>query len=261
MMEQNKKPIITIKNVFFGYTKGEPIIVDASFDIMQGEFVGVIGPNGGGKTTLLRLMMGFITPWSGKITVFGKAPTRYPNGIAYVPQNLRFDKQFPITVLELVLGGRISSLSWFGHFCKEDRDKAIDALEKVGPADIKDKSFGTLSGGQAQRALIARALAQEPKILLLDEPTANIDVQAESDMYELLHKIRSSLTVVMVTHDIRAIIHQVERVLCVQGKVTIIEPKELCEHFALGLYHFPLIETANGHFRKPQAFAKTNFPL
>mgnify|MGYP003393404187 CR=1 FL=1 len=122
-------------------------------------------------------------------------------------------------------------------------------FEKVKLSEYAHKPFGELSGGQAQRALIARALASEPHILLLDEPTANVDAQAEAGIHELLLELRTNLTILMVTHDIRAVIRQVERVLCVQRQVDAVSPGELCEHFALGLYHFPLIQTSDTHLK------------
>jgi zinc transport system ATP-binding protein len=248
---------ICVKGVSFGYSKQEPVLRDVSFVVQKGEFLGLIGPNGGGKTTLLKLLMGFLEPWEGTISIFGSSATTYPNGIGYVPQNLHFDKHFPISVMDLVLEGRLANISWTGRYSKADRDLAMHALEEVNLADFAKRSFGTLSGGQAQRALIARALATEPKVLFLDEPMSCVDVQAEADIYEVLHKIRASHTILMVTHDIQAIIKQVKRVLCVQGNVISLEPSQVCEHFALGLYHFPLIETSQAHLKT--SFAKTNF--
>lgn len=251
---------IEVNDITFGYSKQESVISHATFDVMEGEFIAVIGPNGGGKTTLLKLLLGFYTPWSGSISIFGSDAKKYPSGIAYVPQNVKFDRQFPISVLELVLGGVLSSLSLFGSFGKQDKIKAMQALEQVGLESLANRPFGTLSGGQAQRVLIARALVQEPKILLLDEPTANVDIEAEANIYELILKLQGKHTCIMVTHDIRAIIQNVKKVLCVQGQVSIINPQTLCEHFALGLYHYPLIETQESHF-KTESFAKTTFSL
>lgn len=241
---------IILDQVWFGYTGDVPVLQNVSFTVDQGEFVGIIGPNGGGKTTLLKLLLGFISPWQGKISILGKDPTSYPNSIGYVPQAMHFDKQFPISVIDLVLGGRLSNLPWWGSFSKEDREKSLYALEQVNLVDLQNRPFGTLSGGQAQRALIARALAQEPKILLLDEPMACVDIQAEADIYDVLNKIKSTLTIMMVTHDIRAVIQQVKRILCVQGGLMSLEPGQVCEHFALGLYHFPLIQTPQEHLLK-----------
>lgn len=251
---------IICRNVSFGYSEQEPILKNCSFEVEKGEFVAIIGPNGGGKTTLFKLLMGVFKPWEGDISILGSDPRKEREAIGYVPQNLRFDRQFPITVRELVLGGRISSLSWFGRYSKEDNERVFVALEKVGLEDFAKKPFGTLSGGQAQRALIARALVQEPKVLLLDEPTANVDIEAEADIYELLDELKGHLTILMVTHDIRAIIHKVKKVLCVQCHVAVMDPQKLCEHFALGLYHYPLFHIPESHFEM-ETFAKTRFPV
>lgn len=248
---------ITVRHVSYGYSKQEPVLRDVSFEVEEGEFLGLIGPNGGGKTTLLKLLMGFLQPWEGEIEIFGKKATDYPNGIGYVPQNLHFDKYFPISVMDLVLEGRLSRLSWTGRYSKQDQEAAEQALIEVNLADFAKRPFGTLSGGQAQRALIARALASEPRVLLLDEPLSCVDVEAEADIYGVLQKIRASHTILMVTHDIQAIIQQVKRILCVQGNVISLEPGQVCEHFALGLYHFPLIQTSDAHLKT--SFAKTNF--
>jgi zinc transport system ATP-binding protein len=233
------EPIVKLENVSFAYQQ-EPVLKDVSFSIDPGEFVGLIGPNGGGKTTLLKLILGFLKPSSGKILVFGKpAQTALPQ-ISYVPQSLRFDRQFPISVMELVLSGRLSRLPWHGVFSKEDHRAAKEALEKVNMLPFAENTFGTLSGGQAQRALIARALASEPKLLLLDEPTASVDSQAQVDIYTILKGLQGSMTIMMVTHDLNIAIDIVQRVLCVQGGVLPLLPQEVCEHFALGLYHTPL---------------------
>ncbi|MBS0655994.1 MAG: ABC transporter ATP-binding protein [Verrucomicrobia bacterium] len=249
-MTKSPKVAISVQNVSFRYSRDQSILRNVSFEVQTSEFIGIIGPNGGGKTTLLKLLIGFLTPQEGTISIFGKPATRHPNGIAYVPQALHYDKQFPITIIDLVLGGRLSRLPWWGKFSKEDKEAALFALEQVNLVDFRDRPLGTLSGGQAQRALIARALAQDPSVLLLDEPMACVDVQAEADIYNVLNSIKENLTILMVTHDIRAIIQQVKRVLCVQGGVQSIEPSDLCEHFALGLYHFPLIQTPEPHFTK-----------
>lgn len=255
-MTDSQEVAIAVKNLSFGYTRDHSVLSHVSFDVLKGEFIGIIGPNGGGKTTLLKLLIGFLLPQDGEISIFGQSTTSYPNGIAYVPQALHYDKQFPITIMDLVLGGRLSRLPWWGKFSKEDKEAALFALEQVNLADFQHRSLGTLSGGQAQRALIARALAQEPKVLLLDEPMACVDVQAEADIYNVLNEIKENLTILMVTHDIRAVIQQVKRVLCVQGGVQSIEPGDLCEHFALGLYHFPLIQTPEPHLKSPNVKAK-----
>lgn len=233
--------VVNLEHVFFAY-QDIPVLRDVTFQVAAGEFIGIIGPNGGGKTTLLKLLMGFLKPAAGRIQLFGETPPCKQHSLAYVPQSLRYDRQFPISVLELVLSGRLSRLPWYGRFSKADKTAAQEALEKVHLSQFQDTSFGNLSGGQAQRALIARALVSEPQLLLLDEPTASVDTQAEAEIYHILQKLRSSMTILMVTHDLRTAIDQVERVLCVQGNVLSLKPREVCEHFALGLYHPPLIQ-------------------
>lgn len=232
-------PVIELQHLNFSYVNAD-VLRNVSFQVDAGEFVGIIGPNGGGKTTLLKLLMGFLRPTSGKLELFGHPPSSILKQIAYVPQGLHFDRQFPISVIELVLSGRLSKLPWYGVYSDQDRKAASKALEQVGLLDFQNKPFGSLSGGQAQRALIARALVSEPQLLLLDEPTASIDSQAQAIIYSILKELRGTMTIMMVTHDLKAAIDIVERVLCVQGGVLSLMPSEVCEHFALGLYHAPL---------------------
>lgn len=235
-----KESVINFEHVSFAY-EDSFVLKDVSFQIHEGEFVGIIGPNGGGKTTLLKLMMGFLKPSCGEIKIFHKAPQAALKYLAYVPQKVRFDAMFPISVMELVLSGRLFCLPWYGVYSKMDKMKALEALEKVGLAHLQNHAFGTLSGGQAQRALIARALVSEPKILALDEPTASVDNRAEADIYQILEKLKGEMTIVMVTHDLGAVVNNLQRVILVQGSAITLNPEEVCEHFAVGLYHGPLI--------------------
>lgn len=235
----NSNPIVEFDNVDFSYHRS-PVLRNVSFKIHRGEFVGLIGPNGGGKTTLLKLILGFLKPTKGAVNLFGYSPTS-PLPFAYVPQSVRYDRDFPISVEEVVLSGLLNQLPWHGQFKLSDRQAAHAALDRMGLAHLSKTSFGTLSGGQAQRVLIARALVSKPQLLLLDEPTASVDSQAESDIHGILQQLKGQLTILMVTHDLRAAIGQVDRVLCVQGGVIPLKPEEVCEHFALGLYHMPLI--------------------
>jgi len=239
----NLTPIIYVENVQFSY-HATRVLNHVTFAVQPGEFIGIIGPNGGGKTTLLKLLMGFLTPTTGLIQVFGEAPDSKSahQRLAYVPQSIRFDREFPISVEEVVLSGLISRLPWYGRFRNQEREAALYALERVRLADYANCSFGTLSGGQAQRVLIARALVSQPQLLLLDEPTASVDNQSETDIYAILKELQEQkMTILMVTHDLRIALHHVERVLYVQEKVWTLKPEEVCEHFAIGLFHPPLI--------------------
>lgn len=237
----DKHLAIDVDHLSFSYQDGL-ILEDVSCTINAGQFVGVIGPNGGGKTTLLKLILGFLKPLLGKITIFGESPVNARHAMAYVPQALHFDKQFPISVLELTLEGRLAHLPWYGRFSQRDKEIAMHALDQVGLADLYQRPLGRLSGGQAQRALIARALASEPRLLILDEPTASVDAHAEAEIYAILKKFQGSMTILMVTHNLQAVIELVEKVICIQRTLVTLNPQQVCEHFALGLYHAPLIK-------------------
>ena len=242
--DKREQPIIEFKEVSFSYP-GAPVLDRVSFQVNRGEFVGMIGPNGGGKTTLLKLILGFLRPSSGSIRIFNEIkndPSHYSQRLAYVPQSNRFDRDFPISVEEVVLSGLVSRLPWYGRFHAQEKEAVNEVLELLGLSHLSRNPFGTLSGGQAQRVLIARALVSKPQLLLLDEPTASVDIQAESDIYALLSQLKGKMTILMVTHDLRAAIDQVERVLCIQGGVISLKPEEVCSHFAVGLYHMPLIQ-------------------
>ncbi|MBA3720856.1 MAG: metal ABC transporter ATP-binding protein [Parachlamydiaceae bacterium] len=236
-------PIIEAEDLFFSY-QNTSVLSNVSFKVFPGEFIGLIGPNGGGKTTLLKLILGFLKPTKGKLRIFDKSPNIHLDSqcLSYVPQSVRFDRQFPISVLEVVLSGLLNKLPWYGRFSPKEKHSAFDALEQVGLVNFADRAFGTLSGGQAQRVLIARALVSNPQVLLLDEPTASVDSKAEADIYAILKQLKGKMTILMVTHDLNAAIDQVQRLFCVQGNVISLEPEEVCQHFALGLYHAPLIQ-------------------
>lgn len=238
--------ILSIEHLDFSYQPNAPVLEDVSLSVDAGDFVGLFGPNGGGKTTLFQLILGFLTPQRGTISLFGHSPKAMRTEIGYVPQHTRFDRTFPISVLDVVLLGCLSKLSRWGRFTPESLERARHALEKVGLTHKASAAFGTLSGGEAQRVLIARAIVDHPKLLLLDEPTASVDPHAEQSIYELLSDLNKSMTILMVSHDLQTILHKVKRFVCVQRKVTAFDTKQLCEHFALGLYHTPL--TSNHHF-------------
>jgi zinc transport system ATP-binding protein len=240
-----KEQVLTIENLFFHYDH-TPTLENVNIEIFKGEFVGIFGPNGGGKTTLLKLMMGLLHPQKGKVLLFGQPPEVMRHLIGYVPQAMRFDRDFPITALEVVMMGILKKLSWWGAYPTDAKKKALKALERVGLSHKAKSSFGTLSGGEAQRTLIARAIVDEPSLLLLDEPTANVDVKAGQSIYAQLVELNKTMTILMVTHDLQTIVDKVGKLLCVQRQVTCLKTKEVCEHFALGLYHTPL--TSKRHF-------------
>lgn len=233
-------PAIEVKDLSFGFLADTLVLEDIDWTVEEGDFVAIVGPNGGGKTTLLKLLLGMLTPQKGAVQIFGKPPTQAVEMLGYVPQSLHYDRQFPITAFEVILMGRLSKLSWLGKFSKEDIQLAKEALEQVGLTDFASAPFGSLSGGQRQRILIARALVSKPKLLLLDEPTASVDVQAENEIYHLLRQLKGSMTIVMVTHDLQTAINNVEHVVCVQRTLRSLTKDEVCQHYAIGLYHPPL---------------------
>jgi zinc transport system ATP-binding protein len=188
------------------------------FKIFPLDLVSLIGPNGGGKTTLFRLLLGLLKPDQGMIRIFGQAPERARTRVGYVPQYARFDPRFPISVRDVVTMGRLGNLRT-GPYRSTDREAALEALEEVGLADMGSRPFADLSVGQRQRVLIARALASKPELLLLDEPTANVDRAAEARLYELLRKLNQRLTILMASHDVGFVTRFVKQCLCVNRSV------------------------------------------
>ena len=194
---------ITCADLSFSYGKVR-VIDDVSFEVQKGESIGVIGPNGGGKSTLLKLILGLESPETGSLDVMGHPAGKGRRKIGYVPQAKRFDPLSPVSVLEIVLMGRLDRLG-VGAYSKECRLVAEKSLEAVHLSDFKNRTFSELSGGERQRVMIARALACEPELLLMDEPTANIDLSAEEQFIEALAGLRKNMTLVLVTHDLELV--------------------------------------------------------
>lgn len=210
--------VLEFDNVSFRYAA--PLVIDrASFAIDEGACVGVIGPNGGGKTTLFKLALGLLRPQTGSIKIMNHAPHVGCKHIGYVPQHLQFDTKFPVTALDVVLMGRLDRLPWFGVYSQRDRDVAADALKEVDLAELTDRPFADMSGGQKQRVLIARALAAEPDLLLLDEPTANVDLSIEEQFLETLDRLPERMTTLIISHDLGLLERMTDRVLCVNRDV------------------------------------------
>lgn len=212
-------PDIALENVNFSYNH-ELILDNVNLSISGREFIGIIGPNGGGKTTLLRLILGLLTPDSGTVRVFGQPPEKVRNRIGYVPQHLQFDQHFPATVFDIVQMGRVGH-SRFGRISKEGKQVAEDALAAVELSEYKKRSFAGLSGGQRQRVLIARALASDPQLLLFDEPTANVDSSSGEKLYRILAELNKRMTILVVSHDIGFVHHHITSVACVNHQVVI----------------------------------------
>ena len=188
------------------------------------------------------MILGISKPKKGTLTLFGNPPEEKSSCIGYVPQAVRSDRQFPISALDVVKMGCLKDLNFWGRYPLGTQEKAQEALEKVRLSHKASQLFGSLSGGEAQRVLIARAIVDEPKFLILDEPTANLDIEAEQLIYQLLLELNQKMTILMVTHDLQTVLDKVQRFLLVHQSVSALKTKELCEHFALGLYHTPLLK-------------------
>ncbi len=229
---------VDVNALCFSYDKS-PVLEDASLKIACGDYAVIFGPNGGGKTTFLKLLIGGLKPTGGTIALMGQEPAKVRDKLGYVPQVQRFDRQFPISVLELVLQGCLSQLRWWGSYPPEAKDAARAALAQVDLLHKEKDAFGTLSGGEMQRALIARALVGNPEILLLDEATAHVDQKTQILIYDLLLKMKGKMTILMVTHDLQPILEKATRLVCINRRLTLYAKEEMCGHFALGLYHPP----------------------
>ncbi|MBN1829895.1 MAG: ABC transporter ATP-binding protein [Deltaproteobacteria bacterium] len=215
-----KEKVVEMSDVNFSYN-GTPVLRDVTFAVERGDFLSIVGPNAGGKTTLLKLILALLKPSSGSIAVFGESPVMARSRIGYMPQTASLDLQFPVTVNDVVLMGRLGGTGSWGIFGGEDRRAAEEALRRVEMQDFRNRAFSDLSGGQRQRVLIARALVSGPELLLLDEPTSNIDVAVETEFFELLKELNSRMTIVLVTHDLGFVSKYVGRVACVNQKVFI----------------------------------------
>jgi ABC-type Mn2+/Zn2+ transport system ATPase subunit len=218
------KTIIRFVHATFGFP-GVLALQDISLDIAEGEFVGVIGPNGSGKTTLCRAVLGLMEPMGGSLQIFDCAcqelRCHHRARIGYLPQKGILDRNFPITVLEAVMMGRYGALGLFRRPTRQDREIAMDALANVGMQDHRESALGRLSGGQQQRVFIARALAQQPEVLLLDEPTTGIDITTQHSVLDLIRRLHQDLklTILLITHDINMIRPHVDRLVLLKTRL------------------------------------------
>jgi zinc transport system ATP-binding protein len=227
-------PAIEMNNVSFRYDE-QQILIDVNLTIWPYDSICIVGPNGGGKTTLMKLIIGQLSPDTGTVTIFGKRPEEAHQFFGYVPQYAHYDKQFPISVKEVVCMGRLGN-SFTGRYSREDKEKTLAALREVDLADLADRSFSMLSGGQRQRVLIARALASGGEILILDEPTANIDRDSESHLFDLLGELNKRMTILMVTHDVGFASSFFKRIACVNREVVIHPTSELTGRLIQDMY-------------------------
>ena len=209
--------IVSIKNVTVKYDS-YIALKDANLEILEDDFIGIIGPNGGGKTTLIKSIIGSV-PYSGEVTL---SPTLFKDGkrlIGYLPQQTTFDKQFPISVIEVVLSGLQSQKGFSIRYSQKDKTKALQLLDSMGIISIAGKQIGEISGGQMQRVLLCRAIISEPKLLILDEPTNFVDKRFESELYDILKELNKRMAIVMVSHDVHNISSAVKSIVCVNRTI------------------------------------------
>lgn len=239
-------PVIRIENLSFAYEQ-QPVLSQVGLAVADGEFLGIIGPNAGGKSTLLKIMLGLLKPQSGRVEILGGSPAQARQNIGYVPQYPAFARDFPISVEQVVLMGRLRGFGLLPGYSKLDREIAHRVLAEVGMESLAHARIGTLSGGQMQRVLLARALACEPKILMLDEPTANIDQRAESDIFDLLRSLNQRMTILVVSHDIAFISSYVRRVACLNRTLVVHDTQEIDAHSIQHLYGEGVRQVRHSH--------------
>jgi len=225
---------------------GRTVLEDVNLEVREGDFLGMIGPNGGGKTTLLKAILGLLKPSHGKVRVFGTSPEAARKRVGYLPQKSLFDQRFPVSALEVVMMGRYGRKGLLGRYTPEDRDAASSALEAVGMEEHADREIGGLSGGQQQRIFVARALVSEPDLLLLDEPATGIDSSRLGEFYELLRDLNEKMTIIMVSHDISAVSTYVKKIACVNRKLYYHGSKELTAEEIEEAYQCPVEMIAHG---------------
>ena len=206
--------VIDFKDVSFNYDNS-PTLVDINFSIEKNDFVAIVGPNGGGKSTLLKLILAQEIPSKGSIKVFGDKNYKSLEKLGYVPQFTTHQQDFPLRLIDMVLQSKLRNNSFFVRYSLKDKQRAAEILEMLKIGEYKDKFLSELSGGQRQRALIARALIDDPEILILDEPTASVDISVEQDIYDILKDLNKNMTILLVTHDVSFVSKYVNKVFCV----------------------------------------------
>lgn len=242
------QPIIKLENVFAGY-EDKVVLQDVSQEVLHHDFLGVIGPNGGGKTTLMRIILGMMKPFSGKVSYYRDGVEVPELTIGYLPQYNDIDRKFPIAVEEVVLSGLSKQKKLFAPFDANHKQQVAETLDKLGMSEYAKSPIGALSGGQLQRVLLARAIVSRPEVVVLDEPNTYIDKRFQEQMYQMLDVINRDCAIIIVSHDVGTILQNVKAVACVNRTLHYhdtpqISNDELSEHFGcpidlLGHGHMP----------------------
>ncbi len=211
--------IVKADGVSFSYNNQNNVLSDISFEVFENDYIGLIGPNGGGKSTLLKLIIGLLKPDHGTINTFGSTINSARDKIGYVPQHSKFDLEFPINGWDVVRSGFLGQKRLGASFNSNETEKAKSVLNDLNLLHLKDRAIGELSGGQRQKMMIARALVRDPKLLLLDEPTSNVDEQSGQNLYEILHELNNKMAIITVSHDTDMVSRHVKRIFCLNNKI------------------------------------------
>jgi len=239
--------IVSIKGLWICRAE-HAVLEDINLELVAGDFLGLIGPNGGGKSTQLKTILGLIKPDRGSIALFGLPPAAARSRVGYMPQKTVFDRSFPVNVLDVVLMGRYSRRGLMHRYGSEDRQAALKALGAVGMQDRAMREIGALSGGEQQRVFVARSLVSDPELLLLDEPTAGVDSAQQTEFYDLLCHLNRDLgiAIVLVSHDVTAISKYVNKIACLNQRLYYHDSKELCNDDIEKAYGCPVEMIAHG---------------
>lgn len=237
--------VVKLEDVWVHY-EGTPVLEAVNLSVKEQDFLGIIGPNGGGKTTLLKVVLGLLKPSRGRVLVLGNSPERSRKHIGYVAQHSLFDSGFPISVWDVVLMGRYGRTGLFKRYSEEDKKAVVSALETVGMLGYRGRQIGKLSGGEQQRVFIARALVAEPRLLLLDEPTASVDPAMRTEFYELLEKLKQKMAIVLVSHDVSAVSIYVDKIACLNRRLFYHDSKEISAEELAIAYNCPVQMIAHG---------------
>lgn len=225
----DKQPIIKIENVFAGYEEKQ-VLQDVTLTVYDHDFLGIIGPNGGGKTTLVRIMLGLKSPLSGRVTYYRQGQPVSKLTIGYLPQYSHIDRKFPISVSEVVLSGLSQQKTLLHNYTREHRQAVSETLRRLEISDLAQRHIGALSGGQLQRVLLGRAIVANPEVIVLDEPNTYIDQRFQEQMYKILGNLNSDCAVVIVSHDIGTVMQNVQNVACVNHSLHYHAAEDVSEH-------------------------------
>ncbi len=239
--------ILELKDITVGYNNNPPTLKGVNLSVFENDFLGIIGPNGGGKTTLLKTILGLKDSNNGEILFFNNGQKKEKIKIGYLPQINQIDKKFPISILEVILSG-ISIKNSFTSYTKEQKERAKEVAEQMGLGDKMKKPIGELSGGQLQRTLLGRAIVDNPELLILDEPNSYVDKKFESSFYKILEDLNKTTAIIMVSHDVGTVLSIVKNIACVNGGLHYHAGTNVSAEWINQTYNCPIDIVGHGDF-------------